>query len=112
MYIMNTYDVWFTREGPVGSGDHRCLHVLESSRDQALEALRGERVRAVNVEFSGQTGWDRSVYLTGRSRGPGTGCGGPGGERGGYGIPSLSEETRVGKGLRYPPKLALAQFWE
>ena len=54
MYIMNTYDVWFTREGPVGSGDHRCLHVLESSRDQALEALRGERVRAVNVEFSGQ----------------------------------------------------------
>ena len=65
---MNTYDVWFTREGPVGSGDHRCLHVLESSRDQALEALRGERVRAVNVEFLGQTGWDRSVYLTGRSR--------------------------------------------
>ena len=73
MYIMNTYDVWFTREGPVGSGDHRCLHVLESSRDQALEALRKERVRAVNVEFLAQTGWDRSVYLTGRSPSPGTG---------------------------------------
>ena len=87
MYKMNTYAVWFTREGPVGSGDHRYLHVLESSRDQALEALRGERVRAVNVEFLGQTGWDRSVYLMGRSRGPGTGCGGPGGERGGYGTP-------------------------
>ena len=85
---MNTYDVWFTREGPVGSGDHRCLHVLESSRDQALEALRGERVRAVNVESAALTGGDRSVYLRVRSRGPGTGCGGPGGERGGYGIPT------------------------
>ena len=76
MYIMNTYDVWFTRERPVGSGEHRYLHVPESSRGQALEALealRGERVRAVNVEFSGQTGLDRSVYLTDRSRGPGTG---------------------------------------
>ena len=99
MYIMNTYDVWFTREGPVGSGDHRCLHVLESSRDQALEALRGERVRAVNVEFLGQTGWDRSVYLMGRSRGPGTGCGGSGGERGGYGTPIHLLMNGSGKGL-------------
>ena len=63
MYIMNTYDVWFTREGPVGSGEHRCLHVLESGRDQALEALRGERVRAVNVEFLAPTGKDRSVVF-------------------------------------------------
>ena len=99
---MNTYDVWFTREGPVGSDDHRCLLVLESSRDQALEALRGERVRAVNVEFSGQTRWDRSVYLTGRSPSPGTGCGGPGGEHGGYGTPVPLRGTGKGKGLTLP----------
>ena len=88
---MNTYDVWFTREGPVGSGEHRYLHVLESSRDQALEALRGERVRAVNVEFLAQTGWDRSVYLTGRSRGPGPAVEGLGGSAGATGpLPNLS----------------------
>ena len=68
-------------------------------RDQALEALRGERVRAVNVEFLAQTGWDRSVYLMGRSRGPGTGCGGPGGERGGYGGSIHVNVDRKGKGL-------------
>ena len=73
MYIMNTYDVWFTREGPVGSGEHRYLHVLESSRNLVREALRGGRVRAVNVECSALNGGDRSIYLMGRSLGPGTG---------------------------------------